>query len=125
MVAEPRFADDDDLPRTLRRAREEQRERQSTYSAMDDAYGSPTAGEPYAPAEAYGYDYGAAVGDGTVTVGRLQIPFTHLVAFFLKAVIAAIPALILLTGLLWGMGQGLKHFIPAFRHFEIVVKSVK
>jgi len=58
-----------------------------------------------------------------VTVTRLKIPFLHLVLFFMKAVLAAIPALILLTVLLWGLGQGLKAFFPALRHFEIIVKS--
>ncbi len=54
---------------------------------------------------------------------RLRVPFVHLVLFFLKAVVAAIPAMILLTVILWGMGQGLKAFVPWLRHFEIIVKS--
>ncbi len=125
-MAEPRFAsDDDDLPRTFRREREardrEAREREMAAAAATpaaDAFVSPS----HAPVDTYGYDYPPA-GDGQVTVTRLRIPFLHLVAFFLKAVVAAIPALILLTVLLWGLGQGLKSFVPGFRHFEIIVKS--
>lgn len=126
-MAEPRFADDDDdLPRTLRRDRDardrELRERET--SAQNAASGYDQAPQQPYPAQTYGYDYAAAP-DGAVTVTRLKIPFLHLVVFFLKAVLAAIPAMILLTVLLWGMGQGLKAFFPDFRHFEIIVKSVK
>ena len=46
------------------------------------------------------------------TVTRVRLPFLHMVGFFLKAVIAAIPALILLMLVLWGMGQFAKHFLP-------------
>lgn len=124
-MAEPRFADDDDdLPRTLKRERDarerEMREREREMAAMDDGFGAPGA-QPY-PAQPYGYDYMPSPAAG-VTVTRLQIPFVHLMMFFLKAVVAAIPALILLTVLLWGMGQGLKAFVPGLRHFEIIVKS--
>ena len=123
-MAEPRFADDDDLPRTLRRERDarERELREREMPAADDVYASPGA-QPYA-APSYGHDYGGS-GDGSVTVTRLRIPFLHLVLFFIKAVVAAIPALVLLTILLWGAGQGLKAFFPELRHFEIVVKSVK
>lgn len=121
-MAEPRFADDDDLPRTLRRERDarerELRERELATEEEGTGQGGPQA---YA-SQTYGYDYPPA-GDGSVTVTRLKIPFLHLVAFFMKAVVAAIPALILLTVLLWGLGQGLKAFFPALRHFEIIVKS--
>jgi hypothetical protein len=121
-MAEPRFADDDDLPRTLRREREarerEMRERELP-DMSEDGFGS---GAQRRPAQSYAHDYGAS-GGRTGVVTRLEIPFGHLVKFFLKAVVAAIPALILLTVLLWGMGQGLKAFFPQFRHFEIVIKS--
>jgi hypothetical protein len=120
-MAEPRFADDDDLPRTLRRERDarerELREREAAPGAYDEVYGSavpPAYNLPYG-----GYEQGA---DGSVTVTRLAIPFLHLVLFFLKAVLAAIPALLLLTVLLWAGGQGLKAFYPDLRHFEIVIK---
>jgi hypothetical protein len=126
-MAEPRFADDDDLPRTLRRERDareararerEAREREAT--PVDDAFAASPA-QSYAE-RSYGYDYTPS-GDDGVTVTQLRLPFMHLMFFFIKAVVAAIPALILLTVLLWGMGQGLKAFMPGLRHFEIIVKS--
>lgn len=122
-MAEPRFAEDDDLPRTLRRERDarerELREREMPADVPEQHFGGPQGAGYSAPP--YAQNYGDGVPLGTVT--RLQIPFSHLMAFFLKAVIAAIPALILLTVLLWGMGQGLKAAFPSFRHFEVVIKS--
>jgi len=127
-MAEPRFADEhDDLPRTLRRERDarerEQREREMREREMatpDEGFGAAGA-QPF-PAQSYGYEYRPAP-NGGVTVTRLKIPFVHLMLFFIKAVLAAIPALIVLTFLLWGLGQGLKAFVPWLRHFEIIVKS--
>jgi hypothetical protein len=118
-MAEPRFADEDDLPRTLRREREA-REREKREREPEEAFG---AGGQRRPTQ-YGYDF-VRSGDHGVTVTRLRIPFAHLMLFFLKAVVAAIPAMILLTVLLWGMGQGLKAYFPELRHFEIVIKSSK
>jgi hypothetical protein len=121
-MAEPRFADDDDLPRTLRRERDarerEMREREK--AAAEESF--RTAGAHSYPQQSYDYDY-TPTGNSGVTVTRLKIPFVHLMFFFMKAVVAAIPALILLTVILWGMGQGLKAFLPGLRHFEIIVKS--
>ncbi len=125
-MAEPRFADDDDLPRTLRRERDarerELREREMPAVASEANFGG-TQAAPFASMPHHGYDDGAGAASGTVT--RLQIPFVHLVLFFLKAVIAAIPALILLTLLLWGMGQGLKTFFPNMVHFQIKIEPMK
>ena len=124
-MAEPRFADDDDLPRTLRRERDarerEMREREMPSAVPDNAYGGSGAAS-YATPPGAGYDYGGAEPSGTVT--RLQIPFVHLVLFFLKAAVAAIPALLLLTVLLWGMGQGLKAFFPNLLHFQIKIEPM-
>lgn len=123
-MAEPRFADDDDLPRTLRRERDarerEKRERELAELPND---GFEDVGKRR-PTPSFGHE-AVAAGEPGATVTRLEIPFVHLMMFFMKAVVAAIPALILLTVLLWGMGQGLKAFFPQFRHFEIVVKSIK
>jgi len=126
-MAEPRFADDDDLPRTFRREREarerEMREREMAAPADDGRSRGPQATPAYSgPSASYGYDY-TATGDGGVTVTRFKVPFVHLMLFFTKAVVAAIPALILLTVLLWSFGQVLKVFLPWLRHFEIIVKT--
>ena len=40
------------------------------------------------------------------------MPFAKLIEFFLKAVLAGIPAQFLLTTLLWLVGQGLQTFFP-------------
>lgn len=123
-MVEPRFADDDDLPRTLRRerdAREREKRERELSEASDEGFGP---GVQRQPTPSFAYDL-ASPFDRAATVTRLEVPFVHLMLFFMKAVVAAIPALILLTVLLWGMGQGLKAFFPQFRHFEIVVKSIK
>lgn len=134
-MAEPRFPADDDLPRTFRREREarerEARERDGGLNGNNLGGMGPAAGpggHDYGPPP---QDYGAGSADnlfnagasGTVT--RFEVPFLHLVGFFLKAVLAAIPALILLTVLLFAGGWVLKQFAPSFRHFEIIVKSVE
>ena len=119
-MAEPRFGSDDDLPRTLRRAREE-RERQLREQA----------GPEMAPPQALASDLDRrpdlepappliVSSGGTVT--RFEVPFLHLVRFFLKAVLAAIPALILLAALLFGFGKMLQAFFPQLRLFEIVIR---
>jgi hypothetical protein len=91
---------DDDLPRSFRREREA-RERASRAPQHQTWPDTPQ------PA----------------VVTALKIPFFRLMFFFLKAVIAAIPALILLTFLLYAGGQLLKQNWPEWRQFEITIKS--
>lgn len=121
-MAEPRFADDDDLPRTLRRERDarerEMREREMPTAVHDEAYAGAAPQSP--SGSAYGYDYGSS-GDGTVTVTRLKIPFVHLMLFFIKAVVAAIPALILMALLFWGAGEALRIAVPSFKGIHITI----
>ena len=124
-MAEPHFASDDDLPRTLRRERDarererEQRERDAAMAAQSQPYPQPGFQQ-----QDYGNpDQALYPLPGSGTVNRLEIPFFHLVWFFVKAVFAAIPALLLLTALLFAGGQVLKRFFPDLRHFEIIVTS--
>ena len=129
-MAEPHFAGDDDLPRTLRRERDarererEQRDRDAAMAAQAQPYPQPGF-----PSQDYGrQDYPSADAypmPGSGVVNRLEIPFTHLVWFFIKAVFAAIPALLLLTALMFAGGQALKMFFPWARHFEIKVNSIE
>ena len=115
-MAEPRFSmtAEEDLPRTLRREKEarerEARERDSAFQAGPEV-------EP-------GYDYGAdeSYEPETVTVSYLQIPFLHLMMFFIKAVFAAIPALILLVIVAYLIGETLQSYIPWMRQFEIIIR---
>ena len=92
---------DDDLPRSFRRARQEQ-----------DAGLSPQFSEPAGyqrDPSAGGYGIGEP---SQVTVRALKIPFVRLVFFFIKAVFAAIPAFIILGALLWGAGELLTGYFP-------------
>jgi hypothetical protein len=112
-MAEPNFSNvtgmptDDDLPRTLRREREAQARR-----------ARETATAAHAPADMLeGHD-----DSPPATVTRLEIPFFHLMAFFLKAVIAAIPALILLMALLWLAGEILTATFPELVKMQILIR---
>lgn len=55
------------------------------------------------------------------SVRRFDVPFMHLVTFFLKAVVAAIPALFLLMAILWAIGQGLSTFFPELVKMKILI----
>ena len=94
----PLLGDDhsDDLPRTLRRERDarerEARERNAKaraatlthdFRSQEPAFNAP----PVALSPA--------------AVMRFDVPFTHLVLFFLKSALAALPALILLGAIVW------------------------
>ncbi len=55
------------------------------------------------------------------TVTRFQVPFFHLVGFFLKAVLAAIPAILLLGAILWGLGTLAQIYFPALVKMRILI----
>ena len=105
----------DDLPRTLRREREA-REREARERDAQPAFVTVPSYDP-APAQHMMPDHLA----GT-TVNRFDVPFLHLVAFFLKAVLAAIPAMILLGVLLWVMGDLLMRFFPELVKMQILIR---
>jgi hypothetical protein len=136
-MAEPTFSNiaetspfDDDLPRTLRRERESQARRAaSTSNAANDDQSAPvlalnSPSEPVANIPSMGR---RPIRDDTTdharsTVTRLEIPFLHLMAFFLKAVIAAIPALILLLALLWLAGEALTATFPDLVKVQVLIR---
>ncbi len=116
----PLMADEgsDDLPRTLRREREarerasREKEAKARAATLTHDFGaSDSRDERRAPAEAF---------SGTV-VNRFDVPFSHLVAFFVKAVFAAIPALIVLSVLLYLGGNVVKAMYPELIHMQILV----
>jgi hypothetical protein len=123
-VAEPNFAaiaEADDLPRTLRREREarerakreeETRKRNATLTHDYDANQRSAVAD--LPAHLHGY------AGGVVTC--FDVPFFHLMRFFIKAVFAAIPALIILGVLLWFAGVALKHTYPGLVHTEVIIR---
>jgi hypothetical protein len=55
------------------------------------------------------------------TVARFQVPFLHLVGFFLKAALAVIPALLLLGGVFWVLGQAVKTYMPWLLKMQILI----
>ena len=102
----------DDLPRTLRREREA-RERAGQAGLS-----------PLAAPSTYGPD--PVVHDGLVmsgtTVTDVRIPFFRLVMICLKGALAAIPALILLTGFMWLAGHLLMTYMPSLVKLQILIK---
>lgn len=105
--------DTDDLPRTLRR----ERERQKAAAAGGSPSGLSAAAQSYAPRDVVSADDLVPA-----SVQRFDVSFFRLVGFFLKAVIAAIPALILLGAILWGAGVALKHFFPWLIQAEFIIR---
>lgn len=123
------MADDghDDLPRTFRRERDAQREAReraasehSFAPAPEPGYAASSGFDQPAPLDRpFPASYPPPVASGVVTA--FEIPFGRLMLFFLKALFAAIPAIILLGILLWGMGQVLTTYFPALLKMKILI----
>ncbi len=123
----PLTADGDmeDLPRTVRREKEararearerEAREREAMPSGLSAPQPEPAA---YASADPYaGYAEQEAY---PAAVRSIDVPFFRLMLFFIKAVFAAIPALIILAGLLWLGGQALEAAFPELLKAKILI----
>lgn len=116
----------DDLPRTLRREHEararEARERsgQSLGHAAGQSHTHAAHDATLQASQSYGE--GAVAGEPYPSVVKaLDIPFAHLVTFLLKAVLAAIPALLLLMVILWGVGQMLEIVVPNLLKMKILI----
>lgn len=129
----------DDLPRTIRRERElreralrEQQAREQGRPGPGEA-GSwrdepraaaasgldlvrPMPGNPYDRAQLAHAD---ELTD--VAVRRLNVPFFSLMGFFIKAVFAAVPALLLLLAMLYGLGMVLEAYFPWIIKMKILV----
>jgi hypothetical protein len=120
----------DDLPRTFRREKEA-REREARERAARERAAAPTLSttpDPYVgPGPKVYVEPAPAVASAALdenypaVVRRFDVPFGHLVAFFLKATIAAIPAMILLMAILWGFGQLLQTFFPELVKMKILI----
>jgi hypothetical protein len=141
-MSEPNFGplgdeSTDDLPRTFRREKEararEARERAAQERAAAPSLPTGLSSGPDvrpsinntgpAPQIHASADAMPAIADMPypATVKRIDVPFVHLMRFFLKAVLAAIPALILLTMILWVLGQGLQTFFPDLVKLKILI----
>jgi hypothetical protein len=121
----PADSEMDDLPRTLRREKEarqrEAREREAQASGLSAPHhNSEPVAYSAARRETYA-DAPLALDAAPATVKRLDVPFVHLMGFLIKAVFAAIPALLLLIGVLWLFGQALEAFFPELLKMKILI----
>ena len=109
---------DDDLPRTIRRERDarerEARERDAREARERLAVSPPSfARDPdpdFTPAPA-----------AAARVVDFDVPFAKLAMFFMRAVFAAVPALIVLTVVLWAFGHGLQAFFPQLLKMKVLI----
>ncbi len=120
--------DFDDLPRTLRRERDararEAREAKERERRERDARAmAASMGDPPAYLSRRRTTPPAMYGDEPVpaSVERFDVPFLRLSLFFLKAVLAAIPALFLLGALLYFAGKGLEAYFPELVRMKILI----
>jgi hypothetical protein len=117
----------DDLPRTVRREKEARAREARAREAQERAFrpSLSTRPEEYSrPApQIYRGDFESREEPTLLpaTVHRLDVPFTHLARFFLKAVLAAIPALILLGTILWFAGTVLQSQFPQLIKMRILI----
>lgn len=121
-MPEPHFSTlSDDLPRTLRRARDERdaREREANGERFPSSLKAAMSAAPDTP-RLTPTDQPAIAGDVTVT--RLNVPFKNLVAFFMKAVFAALPALLVLMVVLWTIGEVLQRYFPWLLKMRILIQ---
>ncbi len=119
----PLSADDghDDLPRTFRRARAE-KEREAAELEAKATNTFPSSEHIYASSPSGAYPVqNEATEFPPVSVKRFEVPFLSLVMFFIKAVVAAIPALILLVALIWLGGEILQSYFPWLVKMQIFI----
>lgn len=142
VMADPNYAalpaeSPDDLPRTFRREKEarerEARERAARERAAAPSLSMGPATDPYAAAAQAAtpmYAEPAPAGSISPVIGdvpmpavvrAIDVPFGQLAAFFLKAVIAAIPAMLLLMAILWGIGSVLEILFPSLVKMKILI----
>lgn len=106
----------DDLPRTFRREREA-RERQAREREARERALAETA------AMDHRHETSETMPDALppVAVSRLDIPFFHLMMFFLKAVFAAVPALIVLAAMIWTGMQAVQIYFPDLVKMQVLI----
>lgn len=125
---DPLSDDTEDLPRTLRREKEA-RAREARERAAQERAAAPTLSmgpddrprpEPQIYAAA---DVSPDTAERPVpaSVRSIDVPFPDLVLFCLKAVVASIPALILLGAILWTLGTVLELLLPWLIKMKILI----
>jgi len=118
---------DDDLPRTIRRERDakQARERQAReQEARERLSTEPSGFTVFEPQIRYPSTAAAAAAPSGAAIG-LDVPFSKLMAFFIKAVFAAIPALLILTALLWITAVGLQALFPDLVKLKVLIYMPK
>ncbi len=120
-------SDFDDLPRTLRRerdsrARQAREVKEREQQARDGRTMAASMGDPPAYLSR-GRSQLPMYGDDPIpaAVQRFDVPFLKLAMFFMKAVLAAIPALILLGAILYFAGKGLEAYFPELVKMKIMI----
>jgi hypothetical protein len=116
----------DDLPRTLKRERaaRERAAREHELAANREPSFSPRERDPDPrPFQAPAAGGWAAAGTDVMpaSVRTFDVPFLHLVFFFLKASVAAIPALLVIGGLIIGAGKLLQVVAPQYRVAAVTI----
>jgi hypothetical protein len=127
-MAEPNFGpigDDpaDDLPRTFRREKEAREREARDRAARDRAPAAPSLSpspDAYVDPAPQVQPVIADMPFPAVVRG-IDVPFLQLMTFFLKAVLAAIPALILLGVILWFAGHLLQGLFPDLVKMKILI----
>lgn len=113
----------DDLPRTLRRERDarerqarekEAREREARDRTLSEAVAANHLYETVVPRP-------ISADPPEVAVHRLDIPFLHLMWFLLKAVVAAVPALIVLAAMIWFGMQAVQAYFPDLVKMQVLI----
>ena len=123
-MPEPQFAMiDEDLPRTFRREREA-REREAREREDRERMANEREAAIIEPAFLR-RDPPSRLIVPQAAEDRLQIGFLQLMAFCIKAVFAAIPAIIVLAVLLWLGGQALATFFPQLPRMQIFIHFPK
>ena len=137
-MAEPTLSmdADDDLPRTIRRERDakaarerEARERDARerLSMEPPPMPNPAAIRSFErPAHFKGQQappYGFATPAGSAAI--LDVPFSKLMAFFIKAALAAVPAFVVLAATLWVAGYGVHALFPDLVKLKVLIYMPK
>lgn len=119
------LSSDDDLPRTFRRARQEHEAAQrAAYPAQEPMVpiGSADPSLGHAPPPGITSAANPFADPAPATVRTFDVPFFHLMFFCIKAVFAAIPAVIILGLLIWLSGEFLTSYFPELLKMKIIIQ---
>ena len=111
---------DDDLPRTIRRERDAKEARERAARERD---GRERLSLDALPIHAFERQtpYGFAVPVPAAPAGALDVPLGRLMAFFMKAAVAAVPALLVLVAAIWLLGHGLQMLFPDLVKLKVLI----